>query len=663
MFLAFTATSMAQLPVSTTAQNKNAVLEEFTGIYCTFCPDGHKRANDFAAANPGDVVLINIHAGGYANPGPGDPDFRTQWGAAIDGQTNLTGYPAGTINRREFPGLQMNSAGGTAMGRGNWATAGNTVIGESSYVNIALEGDIDYATNTLTVDVETYFTGGAPGSTVKLNVAVLQSNVEGPQTGMAANPAQVLPNGKYSHNHMLRELLTGQWGVDISTAMTTVGSHSFTWVIPNDINGVPVSLGDLEVVAFIAETNQNIITGATGPITFTLPAGVSTADLEAVKNVSSAQGYCNTSVTPEFTIKNNESFAIDSCEAIFIMNGGTPVSQWVTGVPANGTKVVTFPSQTLAAGTNNLAYSVSVANVYKYFDVTNNNNNVAADPIRTITAPVTPFPVMSDFEGMSLGDVNIPNMMLEDETGRLYAVDKSVVQGGLPVDVGGFTNSAVSFRFDFTTIAPGTVSSLVSEKIQMYGAPGAEIQFDVAYAIRGTITGDKLAAYISSDCGVTWVKIYEEMGGSGLETGTATGAQNRFYPQAVSDWKSVSAFIPDANGIAEMLIKIEGTSAGGNALYFDNLMVDGKPISIGEISTIESSVYPNPASDVFFVEMAETMDFTVEIYNTVGQVVRTLDYSNTQKAEINTADLAKGVYTININSDKGSSTQKLTIFK
>lgn len=39
----------AQLPVSTTAENKNVVLEEFTGIYCTFCPDGHLRASNLAA--------------------------------------------------------------------------------------------------------------------------------------------------------------------------------------------------------------------------------------------------------------------------------------------------------------------------------------------------------------------------------------------------------------------------------------------------------------------------------------------------------------------------------------------------------------------------------------------------------------------------------------
>ena len=31
----------AQTFVSTTPENKNVILEEFTGISCGFCPDGH----------------------------------------------------------------------------------------------------------------------------------------------------------------------------------------------------------------------------------------------------------------------------------------------------------------------------------------------------------------------------------------------------------------------------------------------------------------------------------------------------------------------------------------------------------------------------------------------------------------------------------------------
>ncbi len=255
-----TTTLLAQLPVSQSAENRNVVLEEFTGIHCVYCPDGHKRAQELKDANPNDVILINIHVGGYAVPSSGEPDFRTPYGPSIANQSGLTGYPAGTINRHEFEG------GKTALSRSKWNQYGNVVLGEASYANVALQSSIDIASRLLTVDVEVYYTGDGPASN-KLNIAILQDGIEGPQTGMSYNPAQVLPNGKYQHNHMLRHLLTGQWGDAINT--TTQGTliqRQYTYTIPADLKGVEYVLKDLAVVAFLAEGNQEIVTGASGPL-------------------------------------------------------------------------------------------------------------------------------------------------------------------------------------------------------------------------------------------------------------------------------------------------------------------------------------------------------------------------------------------------------------
>ena len=85
VFTAISGFLLAQLPVSQTPENKNVVLEEFTGIACVYCPSGHAIAQQLSDDNPGDVVLINIHTGGYASPqGPGT-DFRTAFGTAIFG--------------------------------------------------------------------------------------------------------------------------------------------------------------------------------------------------------------------------------------------------------------------------------------------------------------------------------------------------------------------------------------------------------------------------------------------------------------------------------------------------------------------------------------------------------------------------------------------------
>ena len=70
--------------VGTIVENKNIVLEEFTGINCAYCPKGHKIAQQIYDDNTNDVVLINIHVGYFATPNTGEPDYKTSFGSAIN---------------------------------------------------------------------------------------------------------------------------------------------------------------------------------------------------------------------------------------------------------------------------------------------------------------------------------------------------------------------------------------------------------------------------------------------------------------------------------------------------------------------------------------------------------------------------------------------------
>ena len=67
------------------------------------------------------------------------------------------------------------------MSRGNWTSATNQTLSESSYINVIAQATIDVTTRVLTVIVETYYTGTVPqGVTNNINVALLQ-NIPGPQ--------------------------------------------------------------------------------------------------------------------------------------------------------------------------------------------------------------------------------------------------------------------------------------------------------------------------------------------------------------------------------------------------------------------------------------------------------------------------------------------------
>lgn len=242
----------------TTLVMRKVVLEEYTGIHCQYCPDGHKIANNFKAANPNDVFLINIHEGGYSTPSAGEPDFRTSFGTALAGQTGLTGYPSGTINRHVF---SPNTT--TALSRSSWVAKGGIILTMPTYVTLDVTASVNTSTRLLTVNTTANYLANGPALNM-MNIALLQNNVEGPQTGGSTyNPSQVLPNGKYNHNHMLRHLITGQWGDSIK--VTTTGTSlqkTYTYTLPASINGVNLDINNIEVVAFITEDKQEIVTGA-----------------------------------------------------------------------------------------------------------------------------------------------------------------------------------------------------------------------------------------------------------------------------------------------------------------------------------------------------------------------------------------------------------------
>lgn len=354
-----TSVTFAQTIVSTTPENKKVILEEFTGIKCVYCPEGHAIAQAIQNNNPGDVFLINIHVGSFAVPGAGEPDFRTPFGTAIANQSNLIGYPAGTVNRHYFPGQAQNGGTGTAMSRGAWTSTSNETLGLDSYLNMAAEATIDVATRELSVHVESFYTGDSPESTNQLNVALLQNNTLGPQTGGGAGD-------EYVHQHRLVYLVTGQWGEVINT--TTTGSFvdsNFTYTIPEMYNNVPAELADMEVVVFMTETNQEVISGNGTFPTFT---NFEYQNDILVKKIHEISEKCVNELAPVVEIQNVGENTATAIEIEYDINGESHTYSWTGTLTPLATEVVELPTVNFEfAGTNTVTVSIQ--------DDENNSNN------------------------------------------------------------------------------------------------------------------------------------------------------------------------------------------------------------------------------------------------------------------------------------------------
>ena len=127
----------------------------------------------------------------------------------------------------------------------------------------------------------------------------------------------------------------------------------------------------------------------------------------------------------------------------------------------------------------------------------------------------------------------------------------------------------------------------------------------------------------------------------------------------------------DAFAGQNVFIAFHHNSYDDNLISIDDIMIRGTLASgIDEYKNdLGLSVFPNPASDDVQVNYTLTSETTVTInvFDVAGKLVAS-ESNGTQAqglhfAHINTSELAKGFYTVNVKTDVSSSTSKLLIVR
>ena len=347
----------AQTPqfVSTEPANKNVVIEEYTGINCGYCPDGHKRVREYEAANPGRVFGINIHAGSYAAN-----TYTTQWGNALMNQAQVTGFPSGSINREYFTyydNYYQQEITSMALGRDMFVSCGNQILAQTSFVNVAAQASIDATTRTMTVNVEAYYTADAETASNKLNVVLVQDSIIGPQSGASGNPSQVTSDGQYIHMSMLRDMITGQWGDDITAPegsnvipAGTLIQRTYTYNIPGSISNELVKLGHLRLIVFVAKDTKEIYTGSE-----CIPTVTNLPELAAMSTTMSAQGQngCNDLASLSLKVYNYGANAITNMQIAYgSAVTGNQTFDWTGSITTDEEVFVELPDVAVNVGQN-----------------------------------------------------------------------------------------------------------------------------------------------------------------------------------------------------------------------------------------------------------------------------------------------------------------------
>lgn len=250
--LVFTSLLFLQLSgqnVLTTPQPKDVLIEDFTGIYCPNCPDGHLFMDRLMKTHPGRIHCMSVHYGSYSLPHgePGYMDFRTKEGEVLGTTYNAAFFPSGLVNRRNHEDL-----GGILLGRGQWGTASRYVCHETAPVNVWVKGVYEEATSTIHIDVELCYTAEVKAGSTTLSIALTQSHIAGPQSGTTEGSS-----GQYQHNHVLRAYITPLWGDAISeNPVGQIIKRHYDYVLPKDFNGIPTDARFTELTAFVSDAES-----------------------------------------------------------------------------------------------------------------------------------------------------------------------------------------------------------------------------------------------------------------------------------------------------------------------------------------------------------------------------------------------------------------------
>lgn len=645
----------AQTIVSTSVEKKAPVLEEFTGANCTYCPDGHRIAQQLKDAND-DVVLVNIHAGSFA---PQNPPYRTPFGEAIDDLAAVTGYPAGSVNRDEnIFGIQYQGSG-SAMSRGSWQSAFAQISSQNSPVNIAIDPSYDESTNELTLLVEVYYTDSTDTNDF-LHIAVLQSNVKGPQVGAASfYPEMMYEDGSYNHNHMLRDFITGQWGWDIpTTGENFFWDTTITYTLPATLNGLATNWQDMEIAAYISDTQKDIYTGTSD---WFYPKE-NHWDMSATSDVA-VDGFCDDEASVEVEITNNGAVTIGSFDLEYSINGGAVQTESFSGSLATNASTTMSFDVSLEDGLNVISFS-------RFQNVKDDNDDLLINPTAsgflskpagataTVAASGQEAPIEDDFEDVSVGDDPNKFHVVERASGIWPIVVANSYYQNVTENLGGFGESDQSlfFPLGYSTITAGSAYSVISDNYDLSTLEEAELQFVYSYGSLVSNDNSDFTVDVSIDCGETWENIYDEKGEDINNSGV--DASYIIFPDE-EQWDKVKLDMTDFVGETEVMVRFRIVKDQTNALYIDDVKMKNVQLSVDELSSNEVVLFPNPASDIVTIENAGT-NASVELIDVNG---RTVLVDRVAQNGVNVSSLAAGVYNVIINSDEGVSNTRLTIVK
>jgi len=241
-----TDTAYVESPVAT-PEAKNVLIEEFTGVQCANCPQGHiAEAGIEAAYAPGRVAGIALHpnnALGFPYPFSLQNLINTPSTNLYVYLGNLGSEPCAGVDRQLF-----SSQSSIELDRSYWAGFVAQEIALTPQVNIELSSMYNTSNRQATIMAKIHYTQNVSQPN-NITITLTEDSVV---TAQLNGPITI--DTFYVHNNVLRSILTGTEGDNVAynANVTLVAGRVVQLVYQGSINAQWNPL-HMHVVAFVHE--------------------------------------------------------------------------------------------------------------------------------------------------------------------------------------------------------------------------------------------------------------------------------------------------------------------------------------------------------------------------------------------------------------------------
>jgi hypothetical protein len=241
------------------AQIKNVLLEQHTAAWCGWCVDGTFVMDQILELYGEQVIGVKIHGGGDAMEIPEQSE--------IGGVLGLTGYPSGTVDRKDF-------GGSVFLSRGVWKASCESQIQQKAKAEVDCFYTLDKDARIVKIQV-TANIAESMDFPLRFNALIVEDDVTGigsgydqhnyisGRGGYQGHPYYDQPSVLYGYHHMkvVRKMLGGAWGVPGELPESVRAGEFYTHEFEAEIDPA-WKIGDLFFVGMLAadaEDNKEII--------------------------------------------------------------------------------------------------------------------------------------------------------------------------------------------------------------------------------------------------------------------------------------------------------------------------------------------------------------------------------------------------------------------